>query len=72
MDRQTDKCTDITLYILVDILHHSTKLHLCTPSQSKAILAHVNSTDYPLDGPKMDPMTLPLWLPQVHPLHMCL
>ena len=33
-----------------DTLHHSTKFHPCTPSQSKVIVTHVNSTDYPLAG----------------------
>ena len=49
MHRQPDKQTDMPLNILIapDTFLYSTKFHPRTP-QSKAILIHVNSTDYPL------------------------
>ena len=54
MHRQTGKCTDMLLYILVasDTLHHSAKFQPSTSFQSKIILSHVNSSDYPLAGLK--------------------
>ena len=49
---QTDRHTYVLLCTLVapDTLLQSAKFHLCTPFQSKVILTHVNSTDYPLAG----------------------
>ena len=66
---QTDKCTDIPLYILValDIFHHTTKLHPCTPPNPKLFSHMWIPLTLPI-WPKMHTMTLPLWLPQVHPI----
>ena len=48
--RQPDRSTDMLLCILVapETLLHSAKFQPCNPWQSKVILIHVNSTDYPL------------------------
>ena len=50
-----------------DTPYHSTKFQPYTPSQSKVIPTHVNST-YTPSWPKTHPWKLPHWLPQVHPL----
>ena len=49
-DRHMDKPPNII--IALEFLHHSTKLQSYNPSQSKVILTHVNSTNYPVNGLK--------------------
>ena len=68
------KDTHMSLYTLVapDSPFHSTKFQPYTPSQSKVILTHVNSTSYPLDGLKCIPEIYHVGYHKYTPLHMCL